>query len=186
MPVPLNAHCFAEPHWRVKARGFDPDVWVRQGRAVGTGGILMPQEIHLPIGQYYYRFASSKRSIAEQLGGAWWVDFENFRTIRSFAQAHGHSLHGAARLMLALPYAWTDVDRLVRAFLKVPLKAYTGYGKPALGAADVRDRGTSWVPTQHIKLRQLYIPGLLADDMPAPTQQLYEMAFRQPVEVTAL
>ncbi len=186
MPIPLNAHCFAEPHWRVKARGFDADVWLHQGQAVGTGGILMPREIHLPTGQYYYRFASSKRSIADQLGGAWWVDFENFRSIRSFAQAHGHSLHAAARLMLALPYAWTDVDRLVRALLQLPLKAYAGHGKPAQGAHEGRDRGTSWVPTQHIKLQQLYIPGLLAAGKSAPCRQLYEMAFSQPVEVTTL
>jgi hypothetical protein len=142
MPTSLNEHCFTEAHWRVIASGFQTEDWFNDGQAVGTGGILNPQPTHLRTGQYYYRFASSSSSREAQSGGGWWIDFENFRTIRSFAEKHGYSIREAARLMLALPYAWTRVDLLIRALLKEPLKAYIGEGKPALGekkAAPVRE-----------------------------------------------
>jgi hypothetical protein len=185
MPTPLNAHCFDEPHWRVIASGFQTEAWFADGQAVGTGGIINPQPTHLPVGQYYYRFASSTSPHFAQMGGGWWLDFEHFRTIRAFAEQHGYSLKDAARLMLALPYAWTRVDLLIRALLIQPLKAYTGEGKPAQGPKAGPDRGTSWIPTQHIKVRQLYIPGLYVKGE-RPRQQLYETVFQAPAEITRL
>lgn len=185
MPTALNAHCFDEPHWRVIAYGFQTEAWFEDGQALGTGGIANPQAVHLPTGQYYYRFASSGSPAPAQLGGGWWLDFENFRTLRGFAERNGYALRDAARLMLALPYAWTRVDRLVRALLAQPLKAYSGYGKPARGSEATADRGSAWIPTQHVKLRQLYVPGLFVHGQ-RPRRQLYEAAFSQPMQVTAL
>jgi hypothetical protein len=163
---PLNAACFSQPHWRVIARGFDTERWFEDGQMVGTGGILMPRPVHLRVGQRYYRFASSTSSREAQLGGGWWIDFENFRLIESFAREHRHSLSYAARLFLALPYQWTRVDRLVHAILEVPLKAYAGEGK----------RATTWTPLQHRRAQQLYIPGLYIRGS-RPREQLYELAF---------
>ena len=180
--IHANADVFSQPHWRVIAAGFDTERWFNDGQAVGTGGIVNPQPTRLPAGQYYYRFASSQSPRAAQLGGGWWLDFEGFNTIRQFAEQHKYTLREAARLMLALPYAWTRIDLLVRALLRQPLRAYTGLGKPAQGAAGGADRGTRWIPTQHIPVRQLYVPGLATGD-PKP---LYETAFAQPVQITHL
>jgi hypothetical protein len=182
VPTPLNEHCFAEPHWLVIARGFQTEAWFNDGQAVGSGGILNPQAVHLATGQYYYRFASSASSREAQMGGGWWVDFENFRTIRSFSEKNGYTIRDAARLMLALPYAWTRVDLLIRALLKQPLKAYSGEGKPARGVTTGPDKGTLWIPTQHLKIRQLYIPGLYIKG-PRPRLQLFETAFSGTTEI---
>jgi len=178
-----NAHEFQQPHWRVIAQGFDTEKWFEDDQAVGTGGISMPQPTRLASGQYYYRFASSSSSRSAQLGGGWWIDFEAFRTIHSFASANGYRIKEAARLILALPYAWTKLDLQVKALLTVPLRAYTGLGKPARGAVGGADRGTQWIPPEHIKIRQLYIPGLFVRGR---QQQLYETVFSQPPEVTPL
>lgn len=182
MPEAANAKPFAQPHWRVIASGFSVENWYEDGQAVGTGGIANPQPTRLPTGQYYYRFASSRSPRAAQLGGGWWVDFENFSLIRRFARANDYALHEAARLMLALPYDWTRVDLLVRALLAQPLRAYTGYGKPAQGAVAGPDRGTRWIPTQHVRVQQLYIPGLGTGGPPP----LFETVFASPIEVTRL
>ena len=179
MAEAANRHCLMEPHWRVIAQGFQTESWFNDGQAVGTGGIKNPQPISLPTGQYYYRFASSTSPREAQLGGGWWLDFENYRKIESFATQNGYSIRDAARLMLALPYAWTKVDLKIRALLALPLKAYAGEGKPAQGANAGGDRGTAWIPTQHIKVLQLYIPGLFVKGT-RPREQLYETAFSSP------
>ncbi|MFT3717349.1 hypothetical protein [Pseudorhodoferax sp.] len=183
MVTAANAHHFAQPEWRVIAAGFDTERWLQDGQAVGTGGILNPQPTRLPSGQYYYRFASSSSPDDARFGGGWWLDHDNFVLVRRFAAEHGYSLRDAARLMLALPHAWTHVDQLVRALLRQPLRAYTGLGKPAQGAATGADRGTRWIPTQHVAVRQLYVPGLAAASDGGP---LYRTVFQQPVEVSAL
>lgn len=179
-----NAAVFAQPHWLVIARGFDTERWFNDGQAVGTGGIVNPQPTSPPVGHYYYRFASSSSPRAAQVGGGWWIDYENLAAIRRFAQANGYSLRDAARLMLALPYAWTRVDRMVRALLLRPLRAWSGAGKPAQAPDGGADRGTRWIPTQHIKVRQFYIPGLA---LPVEGgRPMHESAFAQPVGIGPL
>jgi hypothetical protein len=180
-----NEHCFHEAHWRVIASGFQTEAWFNEGQAVGSGGIVNPKPMHLPTGHYYYRFASSTSSREAQFGGGWWIDFENFRLIQAFAQKNGYSIRDAARLMLALPYAWTRVDRQIRALLRLPLKAYAGEGKAAQGETSGADKGTRWIPTHQIKVRQLYIPGLFIRGT-RPRQQLYETAFAWPADVKSL
>jgi hypothetical protein len=185
MAAVQNDHCFAEPHWRVIASGFQTETWFQDGQAVGSGGIRNPQPTHLRLGNFYYRFASSSTSREAQRGGGWWIEFESFHAIRSFAQKNGYRLREAARLTLALPYAWTRVDLLIRASLRVPLKAYTGEGKPAKGDDHGADRGTTFIPTQHLKIQQLYIPGLYIKGS-RPREQLFETAFAWPGELTSL
>lgn len=183
MPAAANADLFDQAHWRVIARGFDTEHWFNDGQAVGTGGIVNPEPTTLRTGQYYYRFANSSASRESRFGGGWWMDFENYKLIETFASTNGYTLRDAARLMLALPHAWTRVDQIVRAFLRQPLRAYTGQGKPAQGAAKGADHGTRWIPTQHIKVRQLYIPGLY---IKGRKEQLFETVFEQPVDVMPL
>jgi hypothetical protein len=180
---PINALAFDQPHWQVIARGFETERWFNDGQAVGTGGMLNPQPTRLAAGQYYYRFASSASSLHAQRGSGWWLDFENFSVIRRFANEHSYTLREAARLMLALPCAWTRVDILLRALLREPLRAYIGLGKPAQGDIKGPDRGTRWIPTQHVAVRQLYIPGLYVQGQDKP---LYGNVFAQPIEVSVL
>ena len=183
MSSAANAAFFDRARWRVIASGFDIERWLNDGQAVGTGGIANPQPTRLPVGHYYYRFASSSVSRASRFGGGWWVDFENFNLVRRFASANGCALRDAARLMLAVPYSWTHVDQLVRGLLLEPLRAYTGEGKAAQGAAKGADRGTRWILTQHIRVRQLYVPGLYVEHS---KDQLFERVFVQPMEVLPL
>ncbi len=196
MAEPANKHCFSEPHWRVIAQGFQTETWFNDGQGVGTGGILNPQPIHLPTGNYYYRFASSNSPREAQLGGGWWLDFENYKKIETFALQHGYTLGEAARLMLALPYAWPRfdqdpkikklpyasprIDLKIKALLVTPLKAYAGEGKLAQGAKHSADNGTVWIPTQHLKVCQLYVPGLYIKGS-RPREQLFETVFSTPI-----
>jgi hypothetical protein len=178
-----NASHFEQPQARLIAAGFDVEKWLNDGQGVGTGGIVIPQRIHLAVGHYYYRFASGTTSREAIYGGGWWIDFENLQLIRQFAESNGYSLREAARLMLALPYAWTRIDLQLRALLVQPMDAYAGYGKPAQGPAKGSDRGTRWIPTQHVRVRQLYIPGLAVKGSPSP---VYRAAFAQPLQVSRL
>jgi len=176
---PANAICFMQPHWRQIARGFDVEAWFNDGQAKGTGGISVPHEVKLPAKHRYYRFASSTSPIEAQLGGGWWLTYEHFNEIEKFGVRNGYSLSQSARLHLALPYSWTRVDRLVSAFLEVPLRAYQGKGAVADGGAgDARDANASWIPLQNSEVLQLYIPGLFVKGR---SEQLYERAFPKPL-----
>jgi hypothetical protein len=115
------------------------------------------------------------------IAAGWWLDFENLARIRRFAVDNGYRLRDAARLMLALPYAWTRVDLLLRALLTHPLRAFTGPGKPAQAPSGGADRSSRWIPTQHVAVRQLYIPGLFVR---GHSPKLYSQVFVQPVEIT--
>jgi hypothetical protein len=174
---PANLQCFSQPHWLVIARGLDTEKWFEEGVGAGTGGIVMPKPADLPVGQRYYRFASSTSSHSAQVGGGWWIDYENYRKIATFARDHGHALPYAARLFLALPVPWTRVDRLVSAILQTPLRAYAGRGGVAAGGGD------RWTPVQHDPVIQFYIPGLYVK---GANPQLHETAFPNPkIEFTA-
>ncbi len=114
-----NALEFDQPHWKVIAAGLDTEKWFTEGQAVGTGGILMPEPTRMPSGNYYYRFASSTSARPAQLGGGWWIDFEAFKTIETFAKTNGYRLKDAARLMLALPYDWDQGGPIDKSALEI-------------------------------------------------------------------
>ena len=84
------------------ASGYSVESWLKDGQAVGTGGIANPQPTRLLTGHYHYRFASSSARRTSQLGGGWWLDFENFKLVQRFAADNGYTLREAARLMMAL------------------------------------------------------------------------------------
>ena len=166
-----NLKCFAEPHWRVISQGFDTEKWFNDAQGVGSGGILNPMPEDLLVSHRYYRFASSTASRDSQIGGGWWIDFENFRKVEMFVRENSLDLTYAARLFLALPIEWTRVDRLVSALLRIPLKAYAGRGKVAAV------KGDTWTPMQYVQVKQLYIPGLYRK---GAASQLYQQAFPEP------
>ena len=172
-----NAHCFEQPHWRVIARGLQPEDWFENDIGTGTGGIKMPRPVDLPPAHRYYRFASSTTSKDAQVGGGWWMEFEAFNHINQYAKRNNLPLSNVARLLLALPYDWTRVDRLVSAILEVPLKAYSGYGNVADGNPNMPNN--RWTPPEYNPIRQLYIPGLYIRGQRPP--HLYERAFPKPL-----
>lgn len=162
---PLNDHCFTQPHWRVLAQGFDTERWFHDGQASGTGGIKNPSRGTLKLHHRYYRLTSSMSTMMAQLGGGWWLSFDDFNTIRHYAERNGLEFPYAARLFLALPYEWSRLDRIVSAVLAQPVDAYAGEGKVARTTAD------QWTPLQHLRVTQLYIPGLVSH---SGTNHLYE------------
>jgi hypothetical protein len=145
---------------RLKATGGDKH----------NGGIQNPKHQHVRANQYYYRFASS-RAPKYILDGAWWLEYETFNKIRMFARSaasDGSSKDArreAVRYCLALPWDFTDCDRLVRAMFTQEVDVYRGVGRTARGhtlrlpTADPVP--TRYIPPQHIKeLYQLFIPGM--------------------------
>lgn len=171
----LNGFAFTQPKWENAAKGYDQNAtaWPEY-----NGGIEMPKRVHLRLGLRYFRFASSKAPREQsQLGGGWWMEFETLNTISSFARQHSTPRH-AARYLLGLPWEWTKCDKLVSAILEKPLDAFRGKGKPAVSrsldepGAHPNDRGTSYIPPQHLEIMQLYIPDLTsvrAQAFPNPT-----------------
>ncbi len=130
-----------------------------------NGGIVSPHRVHVPTGQYYYRFASSTTPHEYRRRGCWWIEYEVMTKIARFVREKDSTPRDAARYFLALPWSWTKVDRLVRAQLVAKVDAYRGEGKPAEGTHP-RDAGTRFIPPQHIReLYQLYIPGLQKADI---------------------
>jgi hypothetical protein len=153
----LNNICFEQPHWKVIAQGFATEEWFNDGQAVGTGGIKFPRRVTLKVHHRYYRFASSTSPRVAHLGGGWWMSFDDFNTVRHYAERNQLEVTYAARLFFALPYTWTRVDRIVSALLAAPMDAYAGEGKVAQTLAE------KWTPLQHLKVTQLYIPGLISN-----------------------
>jgi hypothetical protein len=150
----LNDICFTQPHWRLIAQGFNIERWFNDGQGVANGGIFAPQRDHLKTFDYYYRFVSSTSTKEVQLGGGWWMTSDTFNTIKHYAQSNQLEFAYAVRLFLALPYEFSRLDRIVRAQLVKPLDAYMGEGKAAKSEKD------KWTPVQHLKVTQIYIPGL--------------------------
>jgi hypothetical protein len=167
-PKPLNDSCFHQPHWKVIAKGFDTERWFNDRQGIHTGGILLPIRVSLPLHHRYYRLTSSTSPRAAQLGGGWWISFDDFNTIRHFADRNGLEFTYAARLFLALPYEWSRLDRVISALLAHPLDAYAGEGNVAK-----TDKG-KWTPMQHMRVTQLYIPGLVSS---SDARNLYEQVW---------
>jgi hypothetical protein len=63
---------------------------------------------------------------------------------------------------------------MIRALLKLPLKAYAGEGKQAQGGKG--EIVPTYTPPHHVKVHQLYIPGLFVRG-DRPRQQLYQQVF---------
>ena len=150
-----------------QARGSNPAAtdWVET-----NGGIVMPKRVHLRPGQYLYRFASSATPHARRSLGCWWLEYEVVAKIARFAREQNSTPREAARYFLALPWSWSQSDRLVKALLAEKVDAFPGEGKPAIGTHQ-RDARTRYIPPRHIKeLYQLFIPG-------ADTPELSKRAF---------
>lgn len=130
------------------------------GWAEYNGGISMPKRTPVALDRFIYRFANSRTPHHQRRCGNWWVEYEAFTMIRRFMRESGGTRRDSLRYLLALPWSWTGVDRVLRARVIKPLDAYRGLGKAAQGT-HTRDSNTIYIPPQHLKeLYQLYIPGM--------------------------
>ncbi len=147
----LNADAFDDPLERV----------LHERKA--AEGMWAIQKIHLRTGQFYYRFVNAETTPAPRWGdGAWWVDYENYRSIVTLAERGEQSLGYAARLLLALPYSFrlgqsNAVNGIVRALLTQPLDALAGRGRMIEDRAP-RATAMKWHPPAQVM--QLYVPRL--------------------------
>ena len=74
---------------------------------------MKPEQQDLRVGQKYCRFASSTSSREAQLGGGWCLTTRISQRSADLPASRTSTWPYAARLFLALPYAWTRVDGLV-------------------------------------------------------------------------
>lgn len=197
-----NDHCFTgsgREFWRLTAQGFqgaqirrdggvdvDEEIVDIRALALRNGGIERPREVKLRAGLFYYRFLGTA---AHNVGvaatgslayfGHWWIDGETMAGLRRFARDGGYPISEAAKYLLALPFEWGDHRRLVRALLESPLRAWEGKGAPAQASSrHPSDRGTKWIPPQHITVHQLFIPGRREELRGAFTQWTCDYADR--------
>ncbi len=180
-----NFHCFngvGRPYWRAFAEGkvvsdvqsgpMGTSIQLKteelDGFAIQNGGIERPQEDRMPAGNYYRFFGTitnNRSGAASAMAGAWWLDYENFLKIRSWAEKLDISLSRAAQTLLAIPNEWGDCGYLGRATLTVKLKAWVGKGKPATGSispdSKMRDPAKDPVTLSpaHLEMKQYFVPG---------------------------
>lgn len=148
----LNSQCFDGLYWQEYARGYQ----CHKGQFHEyNGGILMPRRIHLRTHQMYFRFADSRKEREKQLTSSWWIEFETLVSIRNYCRRFS-TPREAVQYMLAVPWAWNEVDKLISGILEAPLDAYRGRGKLARTA----DQKNVYIPPLHIEIQQLCIPGL--------------------------
>lgn len=136
---------------------------------------MWPRRFEIAPGTVLYRFVDLQRASPRHAAdGPWWFEYEQFQSIKMFAQRHGYSLGYAARLFSAILYEWSEVNAVVRASVKAPLVAWKGRGKPITVAQPesyARDRNS----TQH---------GLLTERQPQLTSRMTPM--QGPLEVYQL
>lgn len=140
MPTALNAAAFSKPHWLLIAKGFKLDDWYNP-RGGGTavernGGIDNPWEASPKLGVRYYRFADLSKPRAQQVGGGWWLEFEQLHKIMEACPSRGLNLSQMARMFLAVPWEWNAADAMVTARLVKPMRVYEGRGRPVRQGKD--------------------------------------------------
>jgi hypothetical protein len=138
---------------------------------------ITPHEHAVPTGTILYRFIDlSKGPSAQGADGAWWWEYEHYRTIETFAERNGYSLGYAARLFAAIFYEWSAINAVVRAeVVNGPLLTWKGVGKQVtLEKYDEKgkllpEKREWWEPKPD--LRDLSIPhGFLTEKWEQPAQ----------------
>jgi hypothetical protein len=155
---------------------------------------LTPNEHAVPTGTILYRFIDlSKGPSAAGADGAWWWEYEHYRTIETFAERHDYSLGYAARLFAAIFYEWSEVNAVIRAeVVKGPLLTWKGRGKQV--TLEKYDKKGKLIPPEKLDRtpdpRDISIPhGFLTEkwelpDQPPSTRRMTPM--QGPLEVLQL
>ena len=137
--------------------------------AVQNGGLHNPLEVHMSTGQYYFRFFGSTvmnlHGAEAGMSGWWWIDYETFDQIRTFANRLDWPLSRAASHLLVVPNEWSDCAYVGRALLSRAMHAFAGKGKPASPgmSPDSALRRESGIPVMagapHLEIKQYFVPG---------------------------
>jgi len=142
---------------------LEPEV-SRQRKFAGMG-ILNPtrEDFHPSKNARIYRFGHSGLTDEENLSSPWWMDFQNFVTIRGFAETNQTSLTIANRIHNAVDHSFGPADVLITAELQAPLRVFQGLGRPIAGEPIEKDgkivrAGLMFFPPRTVT--QTFIPGL--------------------------
>lgn len=140
--APCNADLFVEPHRSAQY-------------ALARRGILNPSvETLTPVRHLHlYRLGHSTLSDDENLSSPWWTDYENFITLKAFAERNSMSLTISSRVQNAQTPEFGPANVVYKARLAAPLMAFQGLGRPVL-ASD----GRIYAPPQMVT--QTFVPGL--------------------------
>lgn len=168
----LNRDCFEGDKGR---RTYDAACGYSEVDGVGAfnGGIVSPVRVHMPVGQWYFRFVSRSAPHGAKIAGAWWIDYETLHAIWSRWKAVGPNpnarrLAGSGpaastfREWLALTYEWNSIQELVIAQLRARLDAWSGVARIAEGRHVFDSRAFGYAPhlSKLFGVRQLFVPDL--------------------------
>lgn len=141
---PVNAAMFAEPE---RSRQF----------SFARKGILNPsvETLHPARNAYLYRLGHSQLADDENLSSPWWIDYQNFIALKTFAQANSVSLTVSSRIHSAQAPQFGPADVLYKAVLAAPILVFQGSGRPIMG-----DDDRVYFPPGAVT--QTFVPGLRA------------------------
>lgn len=168
------------PIWRDRARGLQPLDTVggpnghqiryktdpQDGFALNTGGIATPQMVILPM-RPLIRFLRKGVKPADAYAANWWLDFDAYGVLSSYALNQRLTLAQAAQRLLVVPQEWSDCAQMVVVRPRVALKAYVGKGKPvAMNNGRNASPDAARLPGTRIydapqgtNIEQIFIPG---------------------------
>jgi len=130
-----------------------------------TGGLVYRRRVELGAGDRLYRLGAKKYkgtgpdALVSLLNSPWWLDRERLYLLGWRAREAARPLSEMSRDQLALPVEWTDADIIVSVALRpgITIAAFAGPGTTAQAGTDRRVIAPE---APHLRLDQLYIPGL--------------------------
>jgi hypothetical protein len=138
-----------------------------QGMTALTKTVILP-------GIALYRFASSTHYDLYYTG-AWWVSYTPFSALQKYAAHWKQPLNQAARSCLAIDWAWSRLDVLIRVITCESLAAWSGTPKTQTIKKGTRYTGARWEPSRDIT--QLYVPGLGEPEPTGTGRKIWQRAF---------
>jgi hypothetical protein len=203
--APINQRWFDVPGTNERARGESGSAALvgPDGQVIATvsnGGIAGPVETTLVEGTFIARIGSKRLVRPDRYGvlrpavnlsnrglfattaaGEWWLDRDNYARVRAFAQHKGVGLPVAVRLLCCVPLEWSDLDMIVEATLKQPLRVYRGLANAAHVKAGKFTESLPPIPDHRgQQVEQLFIPGLCSPDVVHDTLMITRQQFLAP------
>ena len=142
--TPINAELFSEPHLSKQIH------FARKGMLNPSRDIVTPE-----LNRHLYRLGHSIYSDEKNLSSPWWNDFQNFTSLKVFAETNSISLTLSSRIQNAQSPDFGPADVLYVVELAEPLYVLMGLGRPIMSAD-----GRLYSPPNAVT--QTFIPGLRA------------------------
>jgi len=121
----------------------------------GVGGMMNVTPVKLLTHMKIYRFASAGKSDDDVYSSPWWFGVSAYEALEAWATHEKRTLRDEARLRLAVPPEWSNMDVLLCATIRQPLSAWSGTPRTARTKKGQR-YGPAWTPDR--SMTQLYIP----------------------------